>query len=418
MSVLADTSKNSSIRFGDDWVVDEARRCLSCFDPPCQKACPASIPIPEFIRSLNSGNYKRAAKLVRDANSMAAVCGAVCPQEVFCQSVCTRGNIDQPLKIRELHGFATRNESAKLKDVKLRNIKVAIIGAGPAGLTCAAKLSESNYNVTIFEKSPKAGGIPGSSIPNFRLSDETINRDIDYVKNAGIAFELNHFIDDPQSLLNDYQAVFIATGLQVSKRLEIRGEELPQVLDSLTFLERARSGSMENLTGMSVVVVGGGNVSLDVAATAASLGAVDVHLLYRRGPHEMKVWRSELEEVRNRGVLINYLTAPLQIIGDSTGLEAVKCTRMNLIDNLDSSGRRMVMPIPGSDFMMPADIVISAIGLSSDFMKDITINPDYSTSVPGLFAGGDWARGEGTIVEAVRDGKAAASAIVSYLEGK
>ncbi len=403
---------------GDDWAFSEAQRCLTCYDPPCQKACPALIPIPEFIRSINSGNMRRAAGLVRQANPMAAICGAVCPQEVFCQNACTRGKIDRPLAIRNLHGFASKHEVRANPKSGDKEKRVAIIGAGPAGLTCAIMLDEADYSVAVFETSKQIGGIPNSSIPKFRLPEDVIKKDMDYLRNCDIDLITNYPIEDPKSLLEGFDAVFIAGGLRQSMRLNIPGEDSAEVIDSISFLEKARSGEFARLGGKKVIVVGGGNVSLDVASTACELGASETRLLYRRGPQEMKVWHSELEEARERGVIIDYLVTPIEIISEKGALREVKCIRMKLGQDLDSSKRRIPAPIPKSEFTIPADLVIVAVGLTSNFMKDVKVNSDLSTSIPGIFAGGDWARGEGTIVEAVRDGKAAANAIINYLEGR
>jgi NADPH-dependent glutamate synthase beta subunit-like oxidoreductase len=402
----------------DEWVRTEAQRCLSCFDPPCQKACPAGIPIPEFIRSIISGNFYRASLLVREANPMAVICGAVCPQEVFCQSACTRGNIDEPIKIRNLHSFASGNEGKSEVTTTVQKGKVAIIGAGPAGLSAAIKLFRAGFQVTVFDKDSNAGGVPGASIPDFRLSVDQINRDLSYAASFGIEFKLGQEIDNPQSLLKEFDAVLIAAGLEIGNRLEIPGEHLPDVIDAISFLRKARLGIIKDVAGKRVVVVGGGNVSLDVASTAANLGASEVRLLYRRGPAEMKVWRSELKEAQKRGIIIEYLIAPVEIMGEGGNIEAVNCARIQLDDKCDSSGRRIPRQIRGSEFMMMTDLIITAVGLSSDYMRDIEIKSDLSTSIPRIFAAGDWARGEGTIVEAVRDGKAAAAAIISYLEAK
>jgi dihydropyrimidine dehydrogenase (NAD+) subunit PreT len=405
-------------KINDDWVSAEARRCLRCFDPPCQKACPASIPIPEFIYSITTGNFNRAANLVQEANPMAAICGAVCPQEIFCQNVCTRGKTDRPVEIRNLHSFATCRDMKPEFDIVNRKNKIAIIGAGPAGLAAGITLAKAGCAVTIFEKSARAGGVPGNSIPIFRLGDEAINHDISFAAGFGIEFQFNNPVDDPAELLKDFSAVLIASGLETSRRLDIRGEDLPDMIDAISFLSQARSGKIKELSGKQVAVIGGGNVSLDVASTAANLGASEVRLYYRRSPKEMKVWRSELQEAQERGVIFEFLTAPVGIMGDGASIEALNCIKMQLDERRDSSGRRTVEPILGSEYMQHADLVITAVGLLSNYMKDVTINPDLSTSIPGLFAAGDWANGEGTIVEAVRDGKLAAGSVINYLKDK
>jgi len=399
-----------------DNIKNEIDRCLSCFDPPCVKACPAEVPIPEFIRSLKSGNLTNASKLVRNANPMITTCGAVCPEEVFCQSECTRNKIDEPVKIRELHNFATKHQiEPDTIDVQNKT-KVAIIGAGPAGISCAAKLIQAGYDVSIFDQSDRSGGVANATIPEFRLHDKAIGADIKHAKDLGVEFKLNQKVDDPSKLLKKYACVFVATGLSIPKRLGIKGEDSKQVIDALTFLVKARLKKLEKLDGKRIVVIGGGNVSLDAASSAANFGAKEVHLLYRRGPNEIKVWKSELEEAQKHGVMIDYLVSPKEFICDQDTLKAVKCIRMELLKEKDKSGRRKSKPLSGTDFNLPIDIAISAVGLESDYLKGIKINSDLSTSIKGVFVGGDLARGEGTIVEAVRDGKMAANTIITYLK--
>lgn len=396
----------------------EAARCLACFDSPCQKSCPASIPIPDFIRSINSGNVRHAAKIIRQANPIAAICGTICPEEIFCQSHCTRGKIDEPIKIRELHGYATNFEITSSNTETRTKGRVAVIGSGPAGLTCASRLAEAGIKVVIYEQSEHPGGVPAGSIPNFRLADEIINFDLQYINQPGVKIVTNSRIDNPEKLLKDFDAVFIATGLAKNRQTNIPGEDLHEVTTALRFLEDARSGKLRSIQSKKIVIIGGGNVSLDVAALAMNEGAKEVRLLYRRGPKEMKIWRSELDEAQSRGVIIDFLTSPLEFVAKSGKLNAIKCIRMRLTDESDSSGRRIPEPIPGTECVMPADIAITAIGLTSEYKKEITINDDLSTSVAGIFTGGDWARGEGTIVESVRDGKLAALSIQKYLKDK
>jgi dihydropyrimidine dehydrogenase (NAD+) subunit PreT len=411
MNILSEKGK-------DGWVLSEADRCLSCYDPPCQKACPASIPIPSFIRAIKSGNLKYAAALVREANPVVATCGAVCPEEVFCQTHCTRTQIDKPIKIRELHSYATQFESDTAVPQISPTNKAAVIGSGPAGISCAVKLAQAGFSVTIYEQSDHPGGVPNSSIPKFRIEKQTIDIDINYARKQGVKILLKSSVENPQSLLKQFDAVFIATGLPENRNLNIPGENLPQVLSALAFLEKARSGLAESLSGKRVIVVGGGNVSLDVAATAAALDAAEVRLLYRRSPKEIKVWESELGEAQHRGVMIDYLTNPIEFIAEGQTLKSVKCIRMRLSDELDSGGRKIPRQVPGSEFVISADLVITAVGLESNYQKNTRKGSGFATSIDGVFAGGDWARGEGTIVEAVRDGKLAAQSIIDYVKAK
>ena len=399
----------------DSWVTAEAGRCLSCYDPPCQKACPASIPIPGFIRAIKTRNLRYSAALVREANPVAAVCGAVCPEEIFCQTRCTRAQIDSPLKIRELHSFATSFERYDSNPISSDIPRVAVIGAGPTGLSCAVSLRKKGVNAVIFESREEAGGVPRHSIPEHRLADTAVDSDVAYAQKMGVEIVTCARIDDPAHLREQYDAIYIATGLPRCNKLGIPGEDTPGVVPSLFFLEEARAGRIASLTGRKVVVVGGGNVSLDVASAAARLGAAGVTLLYRRGPLEMKAWRSQLKEVMARGVVIEYFAAPSGIVAYGPGLTGIRCARTELSDTTDSSGRRIPVELPYSEFFVPADLVIVAIGMTSGYLRDVTINPDLSTSIPGIFVGGDLARGEGTIVEAVTDGKRAAQKMAEFI---
>jgi NADPH-dependent glutamate synthase beta subunit-like oxidoreductase len=410
------TQQSSTSPRIDSWVVAEAGRCLACYDPPCRRACPAAIPVSEFIRAIGTGNVRYAAALVREANPLAAVCGAVCPAEVFCQSKCTRSQIDSPLRIRELHAWATSSERHEIYiDDDEHGQRVGIIGAGPAGLSCAIELMKRGVYAAVFDKREIGGGVPATNIPDFRLPQSTIDIDLDYAKSLGIEVYGEDPDHDLEDLLMMFEAVFVATGLPRCKRLGIPGEDMPGVLPVLSFLEDARAGHMSSLTGRRVVVIGGGNVSLDAASAAAELGAREVRLIYRRGPREMKVWQSELREAQARGVAIDYFISPVEFVLDGARLAGIKCVRTELHENTDSSGRRIPREIPGSEFIVPADMVVVAVGMTSDYLGNVTINSDLTTSIPGLYVGGDLARGEGTIVEAVADGKRAARIIAEYV---
>jgi NADPH-dependent glutamate synthase beta subunit-like oxidoreductase len=353
--------------------------------------------------------------LVREANPMAAVCGAVCPAEIFCQAKCTRARIDSPLRIRELHAWATSFERPLSAYDKPEGVKIAIIGAGPAGLSCASELCRLGINAVVFEARENAGGVSGHSIPDFRLPDAIVNNDINYACNLGAEIIAGAWIEMPSSLLGEYPAVFVSTGLPRAKKLGIPDEDIPGITPALFFLEEARAGRIPSLAGRRVIVVGGGNVSLDVASAADQLGACEVRLLYRRGPNEMKVWKSELEEAARRGVVIDFLVSPKRFISENDTLSAIECVRTELGDEVDTDGRRIPREIPGNEFIVPADLAVVAVGMTSEYLKDVTINPDMTTSMPGLFVGGDLRRGEGTVVEAVADGKRAARVIAEYV---
>jgi dihydropyrimidine dehydrogenase (NAD+) subunit PreT len=405
----------------------EAERCLQCHDAPCTAACPAHIDVPGFIRSIRSGNVSGAAETVRSANALANVCGAVCPQEIFCQAVCTRAKQDEPVAIRELHGFATREQTRR--GFLHPHIspepggRVAVIGAGPAGLACAFHLATLGHRVALYDRQAP-GGVPRTSIPAFRLRADELQGDVAFLSRF-VDFTGEHV--DTRSitrLREEHDALFVAVGLGADKPLGLPGENLPGVEPVLQFLERAKANPDTPSPGTRVIVVGGGNVSLDAAATAKRLGASEVALIYRRGEQEMRVWTSELNEARRQGVQIAFLTTPVEIAGTAR-VTGVRCRRTRLSEKLDADGRRIPTDIPGSEFTMEADAVIVAIGQTpaADFMQLFTRTPrgyisvdaEFHTSLPSVFAGGDVTGGEGTIVQSVAQGKQAAQSIHRHI---
>lgn len=382
--------------------------------------------IPAFIRMIRTGNIIGAAKVVKTAHALANVCGKVCPEEVFCQSVCNRSRLDTPVAIRELHFFATQYEwkrgYARTVTFPRKGKSIGIIGAGPAGLGCAFEAVKAGYEVHVYDMRG-FGGVPRHSIPGFRLSDEELRSDIEFLS----PFFRSHQVPVDARMLEvlraKHDALFLGIGLGIDKQLAIRGEHLNGVYPVLRFLEAAKSGG-GSLTGRRVLVIGGGNVSLDAAATAAQHGAREVTLLYRRSEKEMRVWKSELDEARHRGVHMEFLVSPLEVLGDDrcTGL---RCRRNVLSDSLDSSGRPVPVEVPGSDFVLDADMVVIAIGqqiaspLAIHFERTesgfIKVDERFQTSLPGIFAGGDAINGEGTIVQSVAHGKLAARAMDAYI---
>ncbi len=408
----------------------ESERCLQCFDAPCTEACPAHIDIPKFIRMVRSGNIIGAAEVVKTSNALANTCGKICPEEVFCQSVCTRAKQDAAIHIRELHFFATQFESQKAFSKTTlfppSDGVVAVIGAGPAGLSCAFELVKLGYKVDVFEKDG-AGGVPRNSIPSFRLPESVLESDTRFLSNH---FKLKKEVINTRSfedIRRRYQAVFLAVGLGNDRPLGILGERTNGVFPVLQFLHRAKSQPAAVSVGARVVIVGGGNVSLDAASTAKRLGAESVVLIYRRGEQEMRVWKAELDEARRQGVEIRFLTSPVSIVGKSD-VTGVICRRTQLSKETDTSGRRVPIEVQGSDFVIDADTVIIAIGQTVDaewldeFEKKadgyLKVNKSFHTSVAGVFAGGDMIAGEGTIVQSVAHGKQAAHAMHEYLSKK
>jgi glutamate synthase (NADPH/NADH) small chain len=404
----------------------EADRCLSCFDAPCREACPTHIDIPTFIAMIKSRNVRGAAEVVKSSNALANVCGKICPEEVFCQASCTRAKQDSPIAIRELHFFATQHEARAGYSRRLPapspDATAAVIGAGPAGLACAFELSKLGVAVTLFD-GRAAGGVPRHSIPTFRLAERELLDDLDFL--AG-AFTLRAENVTPavfSGIRKEFDAVFLGVGLGLDRAIGLRGEDLAGVHPVLRFLEAAKLGTMR--VGRRVLIVGGGNVSLDAAATAKRLGAEEVTLLYRRSEAEMKVWKSELEEARRQGVEIRFLTVPVRITGEKA-VTGLVCRRTALSAERDASGRPVPVEVPGSEFTLPAECLVVAVGqvvgteiargLASDHKGYIAVDAELRTSDPKVFAGGDAVGGEGTIVGSVAHGKRAARAMRAHID--
>jgi dihydropyrimidine dehydrogenase (NAD+) subunit PreT len=405
----------------------ESERCLQCFDAPCTSACPTHIEIPKFIGMIRSGNVRGAAEVVKTSNALANTCGKICPEEVFCQFVCTRGKQDQAIKIRELHFFATQYEAkagfSRTSDFPSPTNKVAVVGGGPAGLGCAFELSKLGHEVEVFNAG-MTGGVPRNSIPPFRLSNIDLETDTRFLskffKIRKKAIDGNSFKQMQQS----YDAIFLAVGLGEDRTLGIPGEKLKGVIPVLEFLERAKSNPTKTTKWKKTVVVGGGNVSLDAAATAKRMGAESVIVIYRRSEREMRVWKGELDEARKQGIEIRFLTNPVGFVGKGK-VRGVKCRLTKLSTRKDKSGRPIPVEVEGSDFILEVDLVIVAIGqkIKADWLEGINrnragyveVDDRFRTSIEGVFAGGDMIAGEGTIVQSVAHGKHAAQAIHDYV---
>lgn len=408
----------------------ESERCLQCYDSPCTETCPAHIDIPKFIRMIRSGNVIGAAEVVKTSNALANTCGKICPEEVFCQSVCTRAKQDTPIQIRELHFFATQAEMqkgfSKTRLFPTIDGAVAIIGAGPAGLSCAFELSKLGYKAEVYDKHGN-GGVPRNSIPSFRLSEQELESDTNFLTTCFKLRKEDVNARQFEEIKRHHKAVFLALGLGEDRPVGIPGERIKGVHPVLQYLHKAKMQPSAIASGKQVVIIGGGNVSLDAAATAKRLGAESVTLIYRRGENEMRVWKSELNEARRQGIELRFLTSPVAIVGKSE-VTGVMCRQTRLSQEIDASGRRAPVEVKGSDFVIDSDMVIVAIGqtIEAEWLEGIErtergyvkVKKNYQTSMAGVFAGGDMIAGEGTIVQSVAHGKQAAHAIHGFLSKK
>ncbi|GIW21830.1 MAG: dihydropyrimidine dehydrogenase subunit A [Candidatus Sericytochromatia bacterium] len=411
----------------------EANRCLYCYDAPCIEACPTHIDIPSFIKKIATNNLKGSARVIMESNIMGGTCARVCPVEILCEGACVYNNIKEakPIDIGRLQRYATdyifENNIQLFKREKDNGKKVAVIGAGPAGLSCAHKLSMLGYQVTVYEKKDKAGGLNLYGLAAYKITNEFVEKEIEYITSiGGIEIKYNQEVGknvDIQDLLNSYDAVFIGIGLGKTPKLNIPGEELEGVYDAIQFIENLRINPLEKVSiGEVVAVIGAGNTAIDAATQAKRLGAKKVYIIYRRTQNEMPANIYEYNLALKDECEFLWLTNPTKIIGD-TFVEAIECIRMELGEP-DSSGRRMPIPIKNSEFLLKVDTVIKALGQISytNFLTKIQgleldkgrikVNPEtMQTSIPKLFAGGDCINGGKETVNAVQDGKLAALGI-------
>jgi NADH-quinone oxidoreductase subunit F len=417
----------------DAHIIDKhcpAAVCRHLFKSPCQHTCPVELDIPGYVSLIKEGKYVEAYALIKQRNPLPAICGRVCHHP--CELKCNRAQVDEAVAIRDLKRFAadyTYNTGAKIKQKcgPAKAEKVAIIGAGPAGLSAAWDLAMDGYPVTIFEALPVAGGMLAVAIPEYRLPKDILQKEIDEIKELGVEIKLNTPVKDTNALLNDgYKAVFIATGAHLGTKMNIPGEELPGVYDAIEFLRKIALGDKVEL-GKRVAVVGGGNSAIDSARVAIRKGA-EVHLVYRRERNDMPAMAEEVKAAEEEGVQFHFLTNPVKIVAQGKAKSLV-LTKMDLGD-YDRSGRKVAKPIAGSEFELEVDTVIEAIGQKPDtsFIKsegvevrDNVIVADkrtLATAHPGIFAGGDAVLGPQTVIEAIAHGQRAASSIKRYLQGK
>ena len=426
----------------------EARRCLQCKNRACVAGCPVGVSIPEFIDALASEDLPRAAQILRGDNALPAVCGRVCPQETQCEALCVRGIKGEAVAIGYLERYVA--DWAMFHPDRLipeptpapTGKSVAVVGCGPAGLTAAGELARQGHRVSIFEALHDTGGVLRYGIPEFRLPKEIIDKEVAVLSRLGVTIECNVIIGKTLTIAEvreEFDAVFIANGAGLPTMLGIAGENLKGVYAANEFLTRVNlmeAGRREDcstpiIKRSEVAVIGGGNTAMDCVRTARRLGAERAMIVYRRGEAEMPARVEEIKHAKEEGVEFIMLTAPTAIIGTEDGwVSALRCQRMEL-GPPDDSGRRRPQPVEGSEFDLPAGVVINAVGTSANPLLtatapdlalnkwgNIVINTEGETSIPGVFAGGDIVRGGATVILAMGDGKRAADAINEYLKGK
>jgi len=422
----------------------EAERCLQCKDPKCVAGCPVMVNIPRFVDLLSQGNVAEAARSLLNDNALPAVTGRVCPQETQCEIECIRGNKGLPVAIGYLERYVGdwirgHTEDFKLQPAPATGRKVAIVGAGPGGLTAAGELVKLGHSVTVFEALHKPGGVLVYGIPEFRLPKKIVETEVARLEGAGVKIICNTIIGRTYSvaeLREQFDAVFIANGAGLPVFMNVPGENLKGVYSANEYLTRVNlmaayqfpRADTPVLKGKRVATIGGGNVAMDSARTAKRMGADASLIVYRRTRNEMPARAEELHHAEEEGIEFDFLTAPVEVMGnEQRWVTGLKCVRMKL-DEPDASGRPRPVPIPMSDFVLPCDLVVVAVGtranplltatcpeLKLNKWGNIVVDQDGMTNLPGVFAGGDIVRGAATVILAMGDGKRAAKAINNYL---
>ena len=427
-----------ALGYTPEMAVEEATRCLHCKHQPCVSGCPVNIHIPDFIEKVAQGEFEEAYKIISLTSTLPAICGRVCPQENQCEKVCVRGIKNEPVAIGRLERFVAdyhrEHNDTPFEKPQSNGHKVAIVGAGPAGLTCAGDLAKLGYQITIFEALHVAGGVLMYGIPEFRLPKEIVQKEISHLKELGVEIITNFIVgrsDSIDSIMEEgYEAVFICSGAGLPNFMGLPGENLIGVYSANEFLTRInlmKAYQEDSDTPVQhptkCVVVGGGNVAMDAARCARRLGA-EVHIVYRRSMEELPARKEEVEHAEEEGIIFDLLCNPVRVIGDDQGwCKQIECIRMELGEP-DESGRRRPVPIEGSNFTIDIDCMIMAIGTSPNPLirhttKGLEVNrkgcficdEDGLTSRENIYAGGDAVSGAATVINAMGAGKRAAAAI-------
>ena len=437
-----------STGYTEEMALEEAQRCLNCKNMPCVNGCPVNVKIPEFIHLVSEGKFEEAYHKIQETSSLPAICGRVCPQETQCEKYCVRGIKGEAVGIGRLERFVAdwhmKNGKEEVKIPEKNGKKVAVVGAGPAGLTCASDLAKMGYSVTIFEAFHTPGGVLMYGIPEFRLPKKIVQAEIEKLRDMGVDIEVDMVIGKVLSideLLHEegFDAVFIGTGAGLPSFMKIEGENLNGVYSANEFLTRINLMKAYRFpeydtpvfVGKNVVVVGGGNVAMDAARSAKRMGAENVYIVYRRSEEEMPARLEEVHHAKEEGIDFRLLCTPTRILGEDGWVKEVECIKMELGEP-DASGRRRPQPVEGSEFKIEADSVIIAIGQTPNpLIKNTT--PDLetnkwgcivakeetgATSKEGVYAGGDTVTGAATVILAMGAGKTAAKSIDEYLSKK